>query len=135
MAMEKSKLDDQRIDYPSMGGAITIPLISADKREHFLLDISRGRIDLFRGKYQNRARQAVILARLDFGGASHRNPGDEEIPSPHLHVYREGFGDKWAIPAPADKFGDISDLWRTLEDFMRYCNITEPPIIERVLFS
>jgi hypothetical protein len=35
----------------------------------------------------------------------------------------------------ADGFPDMNDLWRTLEDFMRYCNITEPPFIERGLFA
>lgn len=135
ITMEKHRLDDQRIDYPFTGGAISVPLISVDKRERFLLDISRSGINLLKGKYQNRAREVVILARLDFGGSPHRNPDDEEIPSPHLHIYREGYGDKWALPVPADKFSDLSDTWRTLEDFMRYCNITEPPIIERALFS
>jgi hypothetical protein len=36
----------------------------------------------------------VVLVRLDLGGAPHRNPFDEEIGVPHLHLYREGFGDK-----------------------------------------
>ena len=135
IAMEKHRLDDHRVDYPSGGEAISVPLMSADKRERFLLDVSRSGINLLKGKYQGRAREVVILARLDFGGSPHRNPDDEEIPSPHLHVYREGYGDKWAVAVPSDRFSDLSDLWRTLEDFMRYCNITEPPIIERALFS
>jgi hypothetical protein len=29
----------------------------------------------------------------------------------------------------------LDDVWRTLEDFMRYCHIVEPPIIERGLFT
>jgi hypothetical protein len=80
-----------------------------DKREHFHLDVSRGRIDLLKGKYQNRSRQAIILVRLDFGGKPHRNPDDEEIACPHLHVYREGYGDKWAMPVPPDRFPDVTD--------------------------
>jgi len=133
--MEKHRLDDTRWDYPGLGGSINIPLVSSDKREDFLLDISRGKIDLLKGTYQNRSRQIVVLVRLDFGGRPHRNPDDEEIPSPHLHIYREGYGDKWAVPVPVDRFPDMNDLWRTLEDFMRYCNITEPPFIERGLFA
>jgi hypothetical protein len=121
--------------FPLEGGSVVVPLQSRDKREQFLLDISRGRIDLLKGTYQNRARQVVVLVRVDFGGKPHRNPDDQEVSSPHLHVYREGYGDRWAVPAPSDKFGDTSDLWRTLEDFMRFCNITQPPRIERGLFS
>jgi hypothetical protein len=134
IAMEKIKMDDSRWDYPGLGGSLCIPLISRDKRENFMLDISRGKIDMLKGKYQNRARQIIILVRLDFGGQPHQNPDEQEIPSPHLHIYREGYGDKWAVPIPTDRFPNILDLWQTLEDFMDYCNIVEPPNIERGLF-
>lgn len=76
IAMEKHRENDDIHDYPGLGGGITIPLISSDKRENFLLDITRGRIDLKKGTYQNRARHIVILVRLDFGGQPHRNPDD-----------------------------------------------------------
>jgi len=52
------------------------------------------------------------------------------MPSPHLHVYREGYGDKWAVPVPAE-FTDTSDLVCTLRDFMKYCNVQECPSIQR----
>jgi hypothetical protein len=74
IAVEKHKADEQSYDYPGLGGSISVPLVSPDKRESFILDISRGRIDLKKGTYQNRARQIVVLVRLDFGGAPHRNP-------------------------------------------------------------
>ena len=135
IAMEKHRFDETRWDYPGLGGTIIIPLISQNKRENFLLDVSRSRIDLLKGTYQNRARQTVILVRLDFGGQPHRNPDDTEIPSPHLHIYREGYGDKWAMTVPSDRFANITDRWQALEDFMRFCNITVTPIIERGLFG
>lgn len=132
--VEKHRIDDTRWNYPGLGGSITVPLISTDKRENFLLDVSRGKIDLLKGTYQNRSRQIIVLARLDFRGQPHRNPDEQEISSPHLHIYREGYGAKWAFPIPIDKFPNISDLWQTLQDFMGFCNITEPPFIERGLF-
>lgn len=135
IAMEKIKVDDQRWDYPGFGGRISIPLVSKNKRENFILDIRRGKIDLLKGTYQNRARQVVILVRLDFGGQPHRNPDGEEIPSPHLHVYKEGYGDKWAVTVPTNKFSAMSDLWQILQDFMKYCNIMDTPNIERGLFA
>jgi hypothetical protein len=134
IALEKHRVNDNRHDF-LFGGLLVIPLQSPDKREQFLLDVSRSHIDILKGRFQNRARQVVILVRLDFGGAPHRNPNGEEIPSPHLHIYREYFGDKWAEPVPTDRFPRLSDFWRTLADFMRYCNITRPPIIEQGLFS
>ena len=135
LALEKHRVDTVQWNYPGLGGSTTIPLASADGREPFLLDLRRARIVLTKGTYQTRCRQVVILARLDFGGALHRNPDGEEIGSPHLHLYREGFGDKWAFPVPEDRFADTRDSWRMLEDFMRFCNIVEPPDIQRGLFS
>ena len=135
IAMEKHRLDEQEYDYPALGGSIAVPLVSLDKRESFLLDVSRGRIDLKKGAYQNRARQVVVLVRLDFGGPMHRNPDGLEMPCPHLHLYREGFGDKWALAVPADRFANLGDLWLTLEQFMQYCNITRAPNIRRGLWS
>jgi len=135
IAMEKHRATEDRSDFPMGGQSLLLPLQSSDKREQFLLDLSRGRIDLLKVKMQNRGRQVVVLVRLDLGGAPHRNPDDEEIPTPHLHVYREGFGDKWAVPVPVDRFRVTGDVWATLEDFLRFCNITQPPHIERGLFT
>ena len=134
MALKKRRSDTIQRDYPSLGGAVMAPLISIDGRERFSLDLRRGRIDLAKGTYQNRGRQIVVLARLDFGGAPHRNPDGKEIGSPHLHLYREGYGDKWAFPIPEDRFANLKDLWITLDDLMRFCNIVAPPIIRRGLF-
>lgn len=135
LALEKRRTDTTRRDYPGLGRSRTIPLISTDGREPFLLDLYRARISVSKGTYQNRCRQVVCLARLDFGGAPHRNPDGAEIGSPHLHLYREGFEDKWAFPVPHDRFADLQDPWRTLEDFMRFCNIVEPPDIQKGLFT
>ena len=56
IAMEKHRVGDEHYDYPT-SGTLVVPLQSPDKREQFLLDIRRGRIDLLKGKYQARARQ------------------------------------------------------------------------------
>lgn len=133
LAMEKHRMNDDQHRFDTV--RLEIPLQSADQREYFLLDIGRGRINLLKGKYQTRAKQVVVLARIDFGGAPHRNPDEEEIPSPHLHVFREGYGAKWAKPLPADIFTASDDPWMLLEDFMRFCNITIPPQFERSLFT
>jgi hypothetical protein len=104
IAMEKHRADTKESFFPEEGGRLAIALTSTDKRENFMLDITRARIKLTKATYQNRARQAIILMRLDLDGPPHRNPDDQEIPCPHLHVYREGYGDKWAMPAPIERF-------------------------------
>lgn len=134
LAMEKHRAVDQIYEFPATGGSLQIPPQSTDEKEHFILDISKSQINISKGKYQNRARNTVILARLDFGGAPHRNPDDQEIVCPHLHLYREGFGDKWAIPLPQEKYTNTNDRWQLLVDFMKFVNITEPPEIQRGLF-
>lgn len=135
IAMEKYRVTDERSDFPMGGQSVVLPLRSADRREHFLLDLSRGRIDLLKVKMQSRGRQVVVLVRLDLGGAPHRNPDDQEIASPHLHIYREGYGDKWAVRVPKEHFRNVADIWTALEDFLRFCNVTQPPHIERGLFT
>jgi hypothetical protein len=134
IAMAKVKTDDAEWDYPIAGQSLAIPLTSEDRRTNFFLDLGRGRIVFAKGKYQNRVHQSVVLVRLDFGGAPHRNPDGTEMPCPHLHVYREGYGDKWAVPIPVEKFPNITDAWATLADFMKYCSIIEPPTIKKGLF-
>ena len=133
--MEKHRIDDSVYDYPALGGGLRLPLQSPDKRELFMLDVTRNQIKLTKGTYQNRARSVVILARLDFGGAPHRNPDDQEIECPHLHIYREGFGDRWAMPLPAELFTSADDPWILLVEFMEFVNITDPPDIRKGLFT
>lgn len=135
MAMEKMRTSEEIRYYPFQGESLRLPLTSTDRREQFMLDVSRGRIELLRVKYQTRARQVIILARLDLGGPPHHNPDGRDVACPHLHVYREGYGDKWAIALPPERFQDARDQWRTLHDFMSYCNITKPPLVQKRLFG
>lgn len=131
IALPKVRENDVLSYFPGPGGHLSLPLVSRDRAESFYLDIRRGGIDLKKGTYQNRAMQIYVLVRLDFGGAPHRNPDGKEVLSPHLHIYREGFGDKWAFEIPTDRFSHIEDPWETLQDFMKYCNIIDPPNIQR----
>ncbi|NLE44016.1 MAG: hypothetical protein GX620_04795 [Chloroflexi bacterium] len=133
--MEKHRANEDHSGFPMSGESLVVPLQSPDKREQFLLDVSRGRIDLMKVSMQNRARHVVVLVRLDLGSAPHRNPDGGEVAAPHLHLYREGFGDKWAEPVDVTRFSATDDLWQTLEDFMAFCNITRTPYIDRGLFT
>lgn len=130
IAMPKIRITDEIRYFPGRGGALNVPLLSDDRKEEFFLTIRRGRIDLNRGAYQNISRETVILLRAELNGPPHRNPNDEEIPCPHIHIYKEGYGTRWAYPFP-DDFSNPTDLWSTLHDFIRYCNIIIPPNILR----
>ena len=133
--MEKRSVENKDWTFPAAGQRIALELVSLDRRENFTLDVTRAQIRLTKATYQNRARQAIILLRLDLDGAPHRNPDGQEISCPHLHVYREGFGDKWAIFAPSDRYPNALDLFSTCEAFLKHCNITGPSKMQRGLFS
>jgi hypothetical protein len=121
-------------EFPMFGGKLIIPLTSPANSEEYLLDLSRVQYNLTKSTYQNRVRRMIVLVRLDLGGSPHRNPDGEDIACPHLHIYREGFGDKWACPLP-EFFTDPCDAIRTLHEFMEYCNITIVPRFRTGLFA
>lgn len=134
LAMQKRAKEKRRVQFPGPATRLTIPLESVDKTEDFLLDVTRSRIDLAKITDQNRGRIVIVLIRLDLSGAPHRNPDGEQIPCPHLHVYREGYGDRWAFPVPQGKFNNLDDQVETLIDFMNACNVVEHPNIQWGLF-
>ena len=127
MSMEKHRLSDDAVPYPAPGRNVTVALRSADNRQEFLLDIWRSNKNPRRVRFQLRVKRAIILARIDLGGPPHSNQDDEpDIPAPHLHLYREG-RENWAMAVPSENFTALDDHYRTLEEFMVYCNITTPP--------
>lgn len=134
IAMDKYRVDNKFWNYPPHGSKVLIPLKSADEQERFFLDINRRNRDELKVTYQNRARTSEILFRLCIRDTPHRNPDGEEIESPHIHIYREGYGDKWAVPIPSAHFDtDPTDTGRMFYDFMRRCNIVQPPNMRMVL--
>ena len=106
------------------------PLISLDGREHFVLDVWRGTLNLKKYKLQERARVVIPLVRVDVGGAPHTNPDDTVVPCPHIHLYREGYDDKWAFPLSEHLFRHPNDVVITFEDFAQFCKILRLPQIQ-----
>ena len=105
LAQHKKYIRHEPVFWPNPGAKVTVDLLSLDEREAFLLDVSRASIKLERLVLQLRARLVtVVLVRLDLNGAGHRNPDDAELPCPHIHLYREGYHDKWAFHVPSDIF-------------------------------
>ncbi|MCD4828647.1 MAG: hypothetical protein K8R90_04350 [Candidatus Cloacimonetes bacterium] len=133
LKMKKQSATEDEHEFPQAGERMEIPLLSINMREKFILDLSRRQIDRIKITYQNRAKQIVVLARLDIGGSPHRNPDGEEISCPHLHIYREGYHDKYAYELPPELFDNPSDPWQMLHDFMKFCNIVKPPTFTKGL--
>lgn len=111
----------------------THELIGADKKERFLLDLSRGTIRLSKVKLQTRGRIAIVLVRLDVDGSPHTNPDGSYIGRTHIHLYREGFDDKWAYPIDPAIFTSLADINETFRSFCGYCNIIGIPSFQEDL--
>lgn len=121
--------------YPGRGGSLHMDFNSIDNRETFQVTLTRGRIDLAKVNHHLIGRQIVGLLRLDVGiTAKHRNPDDEWITGPHLHVYREGDELKWAVPLPSDGFDPGDDIQVHLQKFFAYCKVSPIPNVASGLF-
>lgn len=132
--LEKKAVDSTLWRLPSDGVFTDIPLVSIDEREKFRLGIRRGNIELTKFTFTNLVRENVMLVRLDLNGPGHTNPDGEKLLCPHLHIYREGFGDKWAYVPPADILNNLRNVYDTLDSFMRFCHVIHFPEIEREIF-
>lgn len=134
LVLGKYDFSNDEYKFPYLGGSLRLSLQSMDKKETFNLDVTRGYIALEKITFQTRARKAVVLVRLDIDGPPHRNPDGEEISCPHIHLYREGYGDKWAYPLPDELKCVLYNPYNLLDKFMDYCHIIGKPIIQRELF-
>lgn len=128
--------EHHRYTFPNVDGTrLEIPFTSVDKKENFVLNFCRRKIVLEKINHLLLSKKTIPLVRLDVDGPPHLNPNGETIEGTHIHIYREGFGDRWAYPIHSkDNFSDLSDPFITLEDSMRYCNIEEIPLIDIDLF-
>jgi hypothetical protein len=135
MAALKYLLDKAEIKFPIMGTSLLLEAKSEDGREFFLFDVNRkGKVKVTKCTYQERY-SVEILVRLDIDGPPHENPDGVVIPCPHLHTYREGYGDKWALPIDSSIFTNTKDLVLTLRQFLTYCNVRDIPSIQRGIDS
>jgi len=132
--VEKHCATTESFHFPRRSEKISIPLQTPNGKEKFSLDVGRGGIVLAKCKFQTRARSSIILVRVDLAGPGHENPDGVKIPCPHIHLYREGWGDKWAEALP-EQFTAPADLWQTLLDFYIYCNVTRQPIMQQEMLA
>ncbi|MGO8934869.1 MAG: DUF6978 family protein [Terracidiphilus sp.] len=111
----------------------TFELAGPGDREKFHLDIWRGTIRITKLRFQNRVQTVVVLVRLDVDGAPHTNPDGQRLTGTHLHLFREGYDDKWAYPVDAARFTVLNDPGTTFQEFCTYCNIESPPPVQGVI--
>ena len=125
ISIDKIIENPKKVKFPLPGEQKEYVVHSGDKKEKFLLDINRGYIKLSKCTYQNRYRRDIVLLRLDIDGRPHTNPselGGETIECPQLHIFKEGYADRYAIPLP-NEFSVDEDIITKFFEFMEFCKI------------
>lgn len=109
---------------------VSIPLIApAIAGEAFSLDVTQKRIVLKLKCQLRSTTHSVILARLDFA-SPHRNPDGTTVGVPHLHVYRESYGDRFAYEVPLGMLKNPDDPLQVLLDFLETYHIERNGIVD-----
>jgi len=105
------------------------PVDRLDLPQNLLLDVHRASIRLTKLKLQHRGAGIIVLARLDIDGPGHTNPDGVDISGTHLHLFREGFEDKWAEEIDKTEWTDLTDMVTTVQDFCGRFHISNVPPI------
>lgn len=133
---EEKSIIERSITFPFKNENLILNVVcNNNNMEKLLIDINRkGTFKLTRCTYQNRYQLSIPLVRLDIDTKPHRNPDNTIVSPTHIHIYREGFMDRWAYPLDEfDVFRNTNDLIQTFLDFCEYCNIKCIPIIQGVI--
>lgn len=106
---------------------------SIKSKETFLLDFYRGSFELSKYTINKRYRQIIVLLRYDNGGR-HTNPDGETFFGRHVHLYKEGYNDKFAFPVSMINVLDTDSIETVFKKIMYFCNIKKFPSIEIPMF-
>lgn len=108
---------------------VSVDLLAQNGKDELILDITPSTIKINKATYQMRAKKCIPLVRLDLDGPPHKNPDDTVITYPHIHIYREGYGTKWAYALPKE-FDGCKNIIDFLDKFCQYCNIQGDPFVD-----
>jgi hypothetical protein len=123
----KQLIDTKPILFPILQSYLVLEANSTQTNDKFQIDVQRKTLHVKKCTYQTRFKKSINLLRLDIEGSSHSNPDGKEVPCPHIHIYREGYDDKWAYPLRTKIDTDPNNLIQVLIDFLEYNNIHNAP--------
>lgn len=137
------------IDITRVEEGLVLPAISSDQKEKFLIDIWQASIKLSKWRYQERTHKIIPLLRLELDASPHLNrnitiedqnrvmqnygwPFVPRLDGNHVHVYIEGYSDRWAFPLSI--FPSLEQVIKPgnqnyiaiINAFLRECNFTQP---------
>ena len=132
IAMDKF-FNGAKMNLPQVGETAKIELSDSSKSHTFYFDIDRrGRIEL-KSKFQNRYETNEVLVRLDINGPQHINPDGSKVGRNHIHIYKEGYADRWAYDTDKFGFGVYNSFQEYFFKFCEYCHIQIPSNIQTVI--
>lgn len=113
------------IQIPNSKQSLQLDLQSTESQhDKFIIDVNRkGQYNLKKCTFQTRYKKTTQLLRIDIEGPAHQNPDGNDVPCPHIHIYKEGYQLKWAYPINQHIQTDTSDLVQVLIDFLQYNNV------------
>ena len=122
--LEKILLNPTAINIPPKLGKEKYELTDTKNIQEFIINSNRSRKNARKISLILLYNNNIILLRLDTGHGIHINPDNSEILGgiPHIHIYHEGFDDKWAYPLPSC-FTNINNIAETLVEFFSYSNV------------
>jgi hypothetical protein len=97
-------------------------LTSTTTNDTFSLDFYRGTFKIQKYTYNHRYKQTLVIFRFDSFGV-HTNPDGGKVTGFHIHVYKEGFGDKFAYPASDFGIEETDSMVVILQKFLVYCKV------------
>lgn len=102
-------------------------------KESFLFDFYRGSFELSKYTINKRYKQTVILLRYDNGGR-HTNPDGSTFEAAHVHLYREGYNDKFAFEVSEIGVNILDSMNIVFTKILHFCNVKKSPVIEVSMF-
>lgn len=116
-------IKNRLINFPNPGESLLLECKDGNNNK-YIIDVARGRRKPSKATFQNRYNKSIVLLRVDIDGPPHDNPNGEEVECPHIHIYSEGYDDKWAYPLDQKLKTNPEDLIQVLIDFFTYNNIS-----------
>lgn len=120
----------------------THEILSIDKKESFLLDYFRPKLEISKSKitFNTRYRKIIRLLRIDLSG-THTNPdefGAKTFEGPHVHVYDEKLHDRVAyslseIGVTDEEIKNV-DVYGILKKMLDYFNTKYPNFTPQLEF-
>lgn len=98
-------------------------LISDEFGDIFKLDLRKNKIELKVLNCNTRANDCFVIARLDVNDREHKNPDGTKVGETHLHIYKEGYNDRYAYDPSKYGFSNYNDVPALILQFANFCKI------------